>query len=98
MVSWKTKDLHGTERSNNPLCQNKNQQRNKKRDACLKRLQELETLVSSDAKTDHKNQLKTEYTALKEEIRLIYENKGKGSIIDSKMRWIEHRENRLRTF
>ena len=39
-----------------------------------------------------------EYTALKEELRLIYENKGKSSIIRSKTRWIEHGEKPTKHF
>ena len=57
-----------------------------------KRLEELETLLSSDANTTRMKQSKIEYTTLKEELRLTYENKGKGSIIRSKTRWLEHGE------
>ena len=63
-----------------------------------KRLEELESLVSSEANTTRMNQLKIEYSALKEELRLIYENKGKGSIIRSKTRWIEHGEKPTKYF
>ena len=63
-----------------------------------KQLEELESLVSSDANTTRINQAKMEYTALKEELRLIYENKGKGSIIRSKTRWIEHGEKPTKYF
>ena len=63
-----------------------------------KQLEELESLVSSHANITRINQAKMEYTALKEELRLIYENKGKGSIIRSKTRWIEHGEKPTKYF
>lgn len=59
-----------------------------------KRFEELDKLISSPANTHHIIfQLKTEYTTIKEDLCLIYENKAiKGSIIRSKTRWIEQGE------
>ena len=63
-----------------PYAKNKAKNVRKKEMDVQKRLEELESLVSSDANTTRTNQLKIEYSALKEELRLIYENKGKGLI------------------
>ena len=63
-----------------------------------KRLEELESLVSSDANTTRMKQSKIEYTALKEELCLIYENEGNGLIIRSTTRRIEHGEKPTKYF
>ena len=81
-----------------PYAKNKAKNVRKKEMDVQKQLEELESLVSSDAYTTRINQAKMEYTALKEELRLIYENKGKGSIIRSKTRWIEHGEKPTKYF
>ena len=55
--------------------------------------------MSSPANTDHIiRQLKTEYTTMKEDLCLFYENKAKGSIIRSKIRWIEPIEKPTKCF
>ena len=81
-----------------PYAKNKAKNVRKKEMDVQKRLEELESLVSSDANTTRTNHLKIEYSALKEELRLINENKGKGSIIRSKTRWIEHGEKPTKYF
>ena len=81
-----------------PYAKNKAKNVRKKEMDVQKQLEELESLVSSDANTTRINQAKMEYTALKEELRLIYENKGKSSIIRSKTRWIEHGEKPTKHF
>ena len=81
-----------------PYAKNKAKNVRKKERDVQKRLEKLESLVSSDANTTRTSQLKIEYSAMKEEPRLIYENKGKGSIILSKTRWIEHGEKPTKHF
>ena len=70
-----------------PYAKNKAKKGKEKETNIQKRLEELDSRISSLANTDHIiNQLRTEYTTLKEDLFLMYENKAKGSIILSKTR------------
>ena len=54
------------------------------------RLDKLDNLLSQSANADDDaNEKQQEYARLKQELHLLYENKGKGSILRSKTRWIE---------
>ena len=81
-----------------PYAKNRAKNLRKKETDVQKRLEDLDNLISSEANIDRICQLRTEYTTLKEELRLIYENKGKGSIIRSKTRWIEQGEKPTKYF
>ena len=50
-------------------------------------------VISSGAGSAHLTYLKAEYNQWKQELSLIYENKGKGSIVCSKQDW----SNRVKT-
>ena len=56
------------------------------------RLDKLDNLLSQSANVDGANEKQQEYARLKQELHLLYENKGKGSILRSKTRWIEQGE------
>ena len=56
------------------------------------RLQVLDRLISNSPNTDCIQNEINEYNNLKEEIDLIYQKKGKGSIVRSKCKWIERGE------
>ena len=67
-----------------PYAKNKAKKGKEKETNIQKRLEELDSRISSLANTDHIiHQLRTEYTTLKEDLFLMYENKAKGSIIRS---------------
>ena len=56
-------------------------------------LDKLDNLLSQSANVDDANEKQQEYARLKQELHLLYENKGKGPILRSKTRWIEEGEN-----
>ena len=75
-----------------PFSKNKAKQLHQKERDIQNRLQELDRVISNSPNTDCiKNEI-NEYNNLKEEIDLIYQKKGKGSIIRSKCKWIERGE------
>ena len=75
-----------------PLSENKAKQLHQKERDIPNRLQVLDRVISNSPNTDCiKNEI-NEYNNLKEEIDLIYQKKGKGSIIRSKCKWIERCE------
>ena len=63
-----------------------------------KRLSDLDLAISSGVNSAQVENLKAEYNQLKQELSLIYENKGKGSIVRSKARWIEQGEKPTKYF
>ena len=73
--------------------------RRKERDL-QKRLSDLDQIISSASSADNHlaNHLEAEHNQLKQELCLIYENRGKGSIIRSKKRWIEQVEDPTKYF
>ena len=75
-----------------PFSKNKAKQFHQRERDIQNRLQVLDRVISNSPKTDCiKNEI-NEYNNLKEEIDLIYQKKGKGSIIRSKCKWIERGE------
>ena len=75
-----------------PFSKNKGKQLHQKERDIQNRLQVLDRVISNRPNTDCiKNEI-NEYNNLKEEIDLIYQKKGKGSIIRSKCKWIERGE------
>ena len=75
-----------------PFSKNKAKQLHQKERDIQNRLQVLDRVISNSPNTDCiKNEI-NEYNNLKEEIDLIYQKKGKGSIIRSKCKWIERGE------
>ena len=73
--------------------------RRKERDL-QKRLDDLDQSISSGSGADshRENGLEAEHNQLKQELCLIYENRGKGSIVRSKTRWIEQGEKPTKYF
>ena len=68
---------------------NKAKQSHQKERDIQNRLLVLDRVISNSSNTDCiKNEI-NEYNNLKEEMDLIYQKKGKGSIIRSKCKWIE---------
>ena len=65
-----------------------------------KRLSDLDQLISSASSADNHraNHLEAEHNRLKQELCLIYENRGKGSIVRSKTRWFEQGEKPTKYF
>ena len=63
-----------------------------------KRLRGLDQIISSGGNSAQVNNLKAKYNQLKQELNRIYENKGKGSIVRSKARWIEQGEKPTKYF
>ena len=65
-----------------------------------KRLSDLDQFISSgsSAANHQANHLEAEHNQLKQELCLIYENRGKGSIVRSKTRWIEQGEKPTKYF
>ena len=75
-----------------PFSKNKAKQLHQKERDIQNRLQVLDRFISNSPNTDCiKNEI-NEYNNLKEEIDLIYQKKGKGSIIRSNCKWIERGE------
>ena len=82
-----------------PYAKNKAKKGRRKETNIQKRMEELDSLMSNLANTDYIiHQLKAEYTTLKEDLCLIYENKAKGAIIRSKTKWIEQGEKPTKYF
>ena len=77
-----------------PYAKNKAKNSSRKDKDLQKRLSDLGQLISSAGGVDstRTNYLTAEYNQLKQELCLIYGNKGKGSIVRSKARWIEQDE------
>ena len=72
-----------------PFSKNKAKQLHQKESYIQNRLQVLDRVISNSPNTDRiKNEI-NEYNNLREEIDLIHQKKGKGSIIRSKCKWIE---------
>ena len=73
--------------------------RRKERDL-QKRLSDLDQFISSASSADNHraNHLEAEHNQLKQELCLIYENRGKGSIVRSKTRWITQGEKPTKYF
>ena len=63
-----------------------------------KRLRGLDQIISSGGNSAQVNNSKAKYNQLKQELNLIYENQGKGSIVRSKARWIEQGEKPTKYF
>ena len=76
-----------------PFSKNKAKQLHQKERDIQNRLQVLDRVISNSSNTDCiKNEI-NEYNNLKEEtVDLVYQKKGKGSIIRSKCKWIERGE------
>ena len=75
-----------------PFSKNKAKQLHQKERDIQNRLLVLDRVISNSPNTDCiKNEI-NEYDNLKEEMDLIYQKKGKGSIICSKCKWIEQGE------
>ena len=82
-----------------PYAKNKAKKGRIKETNIQKRMEELDSLMSNLANMDYiSHQLKAEYTTLKEDLCLIYENKAKGAIIRSKTKWIEQGEKPTKYF
>ena len=75
-----------------PFSKNKAKQLHQKERDIQNRLQVLDRVISNSPNTDCIKNHINEYNNLKEEIDLIYQKKGKGSIIRSKCKWIERGE------
>ena len=56
------------------------------------RLEELDSFLSQNTNANGTQEKQQEYARLKQELSLIYENRGKGAIICSKARWTEQGE------
>ena len=65
-----------------------------------KRLSDLDQFISSASSADNHraNHLEAEHNRLKQELCLIYENRGKGAIVYSKTRWVEQGEKLTKYF
>ena len=65
-----------------------------------KRLSDLDQFISSANSADNHwaNHLEAEHNRLKQELCLIYENRGKGSIVRSKTTWTEQGEKPTKYF
>ena len=59
------------------------------------RLEALETMINNSNNEEQISAEITEYDNLKTELQRIYEAKGKGAILRSKVRWVEQGENLL---
>ena len=62
------------------------------------RLEELDSFLSQNTNADGIQEKQQEYARLKQELSLIYENRGKGTIIRSKARWTEQGEQPTKYF
>ena len=65
-----------------------------------KRLSDLDQFTSSSSRANNHpaNLLEAEHNQLKQELCLIYENRGKGAIVCSKTRWVEQGEKLTKYF
>ena len=62
------------------------------------RLEELDSFLSQNTNANGIQEKQQEYARLKQELSLIYENRGKGAIIRSKARWTEQGEQPTKYF
>ena len=84
---------NGNKSAYNPLFQKQTKKNLRIKEQDLgNRLDRLDNLLSQSANVDDANKKQQEYARLKQELHLSYENKGKGSILWSKTRWIEQGE------
>ena len=81
-----------------PYAKNKAKNIRKKEKDLQKRLSDLDLLFSNSIDSAQVNHLEAEYFQLKHDLCLIYENKGKGSIVRSKTKWIEQGEKPTKYF
>ena len=81
-----------------PYAKNKAKNLRRREKDLQTRLSDLDQLLSNSVDSAQLNHLEAEYFQLKQELCLIYENKGKGSIICSKTKWIEQGEKRTKYF
>jgi len=83
-----------------PPAKNKAKNIHRKERDLRKRLSNLDQLISSASSIDSPqvNYLEAEHNQLKQELCLIYENRGKGSIVRSKTQWIEQGEKPTKYF
>ena len=63
-----------------------------------KRLNDLHLFIYSGVESGRVNCMQAEYKLLKQDPCLIYENKGKGSIVHSKARWTKQGEQPTKYF
>ena len=82
-----------------PYAKNKAKNLRKKVEKDLQtRLSNLDQLISNSVDSAQVNYLEVVYFQLKQELCLIYENKGKGSIVRSKTKWTEQGEKPTKYF
>ena len=83
-----------------PYAKNKAKNIRRKEREIQKRLSDLDQFISSASSVDNHraNHLEAGNNRLKKELCLIYENRGKGSIVRSKTRWIEQGEKPTKYF
>ena len=81
-----------------PYAKNKAKNIRKKEKDLQKRLSDLDLHFSNSIDSAQVNHLEAEYFQLKHDLCLIYENKGKGSIVRSKTKWIEQGEKPTKYF
>ena len=81
-----------------PYSKNKQKHLRIKEQDLRNRLDKLDNLLSQSANADDANEKQQEYARLKQELHLLYENKGKGSILRSKTRWTEQGEKPTKYF
>ena len=83
-----------------PYAKNKAKNIRRKARDLQKRLSDLDQLISSANGVDspRTSYLEAEHSQLKQELCLIYENRGKGSIVRSKTRWMEQGEKPTKYF
>ena len=81
-----------------PYAKNKAKNLRKKEKDLQTRLSNLDQLISNSVDSAQVNYLEVEYFQLKQELCLIYENKGKGSIVRSKTKWTEQGEKPTKYF
>ena len=81
-----------------PYAKNKAKNLRKKEKDLQTRLSNLDQLISNSVDSAQVNYLEVVYFQLKQELCLIYENKGKGSIVRSKTKWIEQGEKPTKYF
>ena len=81
-----------------PYAKNKAKNLRKKEKDLQTRLSNLDQLISNSVDSAQVNYLEVVYFQLKQELCLIYENKGKGSIVRSKTKWTEQGEKPTKYF
>ena len=81
-----------------PYAKKKAKNLHRKEKDLQKRLSNLDQLISNSVDSAQVNSLQAEYLQLKHELCLIYENKGKSSIVRSKTKWTEQGEKPTKYF